>query len=228
MSKPYYRDWSNMRHHKGKSFLAPPALFKAEAALYFPNFFGRTLQRDKKYRDTTSALQGKISVVSVFTSTWAENQAATFVSEKANPKLHEVIKNSNGIAQVVQINIEEETLKYWIIKLFMWSLRRKYSVDQWARYFLVKKSVDDPQKDAMGLLNSKVGYTYLVDGDCKIRWAGSGNSEADENKGLVKGVARLVEDLKTKKVAQKVTAPNASAQTLGARKSVKHISQAAA
>jgi ATPase complex subunit ATP10 len=189
-----------MRHHKGKSFLAPPAIFKADVSLYFPNFFGRTLRKDVAYQDTTSALTGKISVVSLFTSTWAETQAATFTSETANPKLHEVIKNSNGAVQMVSVNVEDEPLKYWIIKLFMWNIRKKYEAANWGKYFLIKKSLSDEQRDAMGHLNAKVGYIYLVDGNCKIRWAGSGESEGDEKDSLTKGVRRLVEDLKTKKV----------------------------
>jgi ATPase complex subunit ATP10 len=106
--------------------------------------------------------------------------------------------NSGGAAQMVQINIEENTLKHMIIKLFMPGLRRKYGVDNWGRYFVVKRGVSEEIRNAIGLLNSKVGYTYLLDGECRIRWAGSGPAEAGEREGLVRGVRRLVEDLKTK------------------------------
>ena len=54
-------------------------------------------------------------------------------------------------------------------------------------------------RDAMGLLNSKVGYTYLLDGACRIRWAGSGIAEGDEREGLVRGVRKLIEEAKGKK-----------------------------
>jgi len=201
-----------MRLHKGKSFIAPPRIFRAERALYFPNFFGQTLEKDKKWRDTTTVLENKISVVSIFSSKWAEDQAATFASEKANPELHEMIKSSNGKAQMVQINIEDDFLKHAIIKLFLGSLRTKARVDNWGRYFLLKKSIPLDARDAIGFLNSKVGYTYLVDGDCKIRWAGSGIAEGDEKDGLVKGVRRLIDDSTSKK---KVPAPAAQATQVG-------------
>lgn len=185
-----------MALHKGKSFLGPPKLFKAERALYFPNFHGRTLIKDKKTRDTTPVFEDKVSVVSVFSGTWAENQAATFASEKLNPELHQVIKSSGGTAQLVQINVEDDVLKNWLVRLFMPSLRRRFTNDNWGRYFLVRKGVTDEIRDAIGLLNSKVGYTYLLDGQCRIRWAGSGDSEGDEKDLLVRGVRRLVEETK--------------------------------
>ena len=188
-----------MRMHKGKSFLAPPRLFKGERALYFPNFYGQTLQKDKVLRDTTPVLEDKVSIVSVFSSSWGENQAATFASKKANPELHEVVKNSGGLAQLVQINVEENALKAWIVRLFMPRQRRRMGADNWGRYFLVRKGITTKIRDAVGLLNSKVGYTYLLDGECKIRWAGSGVCEGDENDSLVKGTRKLIEELKAKK-----------------------------
>jgi ATPase complex subunit ATP10 len=144
-------------------------------------------------------LEDKISIVSVFSSAWAENQAATFASKKNNPELHEVVKNSGGLAQMVQINIEENALKAMIIRFFMPRLRKRLGVENWERYFLVRKGISDQIRDAVGLLNSKVGYTYLLDGECKIRWAGSGICEGDEKEGLVKGTTKLIEELKIKR-----------------------------
>jgi ATPase complex subunit ATP10 len=157
------------------------------------------LLKDKVLRDTTPVLEDKVSVVSVFSSAWAENQAATFASQENNPELHEVVKNSGGLAQIIQINVEDNSLKAMLVKLFMPSLRRRLGVDNWGRYFLVRKGISDQIRDAVGLLNSKVGYTYLLDGECKIRWAGSGLCEGDEKEGLVKGTRRLIEELKTKR-----------------------------
>lgn len=198
ISTPYFREWSNMRLHKGKSFLAPPALFRADRALYFPNLHGRSLLKTTIPQDTTPVLEEKISIISVFSSTWAENQAATFASEKNNPELHKIVGGSGGAAQLVQINIEENALKHMLIRLFMPGLRRDYGIDNWKRYFVIRRGITDEIRDAIGLLNSKVGYTYLLDENCKIRWAGSGPAEGDEKDGLVKGARKLLEDLKNK------------------------------
>jgi len=43
----------------------------------------------------------------------------------------------------------------------------------------------DLVRDAMGLHNKHVGYTYLVGPDGKIRWAGSAFAEPDEARALV-------------------------------------------
>ena len=188
-----------MRLHKGKSFLAPPRLFKAERALFFPNFHGQTLHKDKLLRDTTPLLSDKISIVSVFSSRWAENQALTFSSEKQNPEINEVVKNSGGLAQMVKINIEDNALKAWLVRIFMGGLRKSFGESNWGRYFLVRNEITNEIRDAVGLLNGKVGYTYLLDGQCRIRWAASGVAEGGEKEGLVKGAQRLLEEARTNK-----------------------------
>ncbi|EOO02130.1 putative mitochondrial atpase complex subunit atp10 protein [Phaeoacremonium minimum UCRPA7] len=203
ISRPYFRDWTNMQYHKGKTFLSPPRLFKADLSHYFPNLFGQTLlKKDHSPRDTTPVLEGKASVVTLFSSAWAENQVQSFVSKKANPALHELLGKNSGKAQMVQINVEDNSLKYWIIRLFMGSLRKRVGKDNWGRYFIVRRGISDEIREHIGLLNSKVGYTYLVDSNCRIRWAGSGPSEPEEREGLVKGVQRLLDEM-NKEAAQK-------------------------
>jgi ATPase complex subunit ATP10 len=97
------------------------------------------------------------------------------------------------------INIEENWLKATLVKLFMPTQRKRLGFDNWGRYFLVQKGVTEDIRDTIGLLNSKVGYTYLLDGECRIRWAGSGQAEGEEKENLVKCVRRLVEESQTKR-----------------------------
>jgi mitochondrial ATPase complex subunit ATP10 len=197
ISRPYFRDWSNMRFHKGKTFVAPPRVFKAGLSLYFPNLHGQTLVKgDAEPRDTTPQLEGRISVVSVFSSQWAEAQVESFASEARNPALAALLAENRDRAQRVWINVEEDPMKAWLVKLFMGGLRRRIGRENWERYFLVRRGITDDIREAVGLLNSKVGYTYLVDGHCRIRWAGSGDSEDHERQGLVKGLSRLLEEQK--------------------------------
>ncbi|KHN99900.1 ATPase assembly factor ATP10, mitochondria [Metarhizium album ARSEF 1941] len=197
LSRPYFRDWGNLQFHQGKSFLAPPRLFKAELSLFFPNLYGETLVKsDKAPRDTTPLLTGKASVVSIYSSQWAEQQVATFVSRESNPALHEALDKNADVAQVVSINYEDNRGKAWLVKLFRGSLRRRFAERDWDKYFLVQRGITDDIRESIGLLNSKVGYTYLVDHHCRIRWAGSGPSRPYENASLAKGLARLVEEVK--------------------------------
>ena len=196
MARPYFRDWNNLKFHEGKSFISPPRLFKAELSLFFPNLYGQTLLKsDKEPRDTTPLLHGRASIVSVFSSQWAEIQAQSFVSSKANPGLEQVLAENPGVAQKVDINYENNAGKAWIVRMFMGSLRKKVTEKDWDKYFLVQRGITDNIRESIGLLNSKVGYVYLVDQHCRIRWAGSGTAHPDELEGLTKGLRKMVQDL---------------------------------
>jgi ATPase complex subunit ATP10 len=72
--------------------------------------------------------------------------------------------------------------------------------DRWDKYFMIKlprdirRGLTDDVRDAMGFLNSQVGYVYLVDSSCKIRWAGSGHAWEGEVEGLNAAVQRLIQE----------------------------------
>ncbi|KAK0303637.1 Mitochondrial ATPase complex subunit atp10 [Friedmanniomyces endolithicus] len=211
IAKPYFRDWSNMRFHQGKVFVAPTRLFRREVALWFPNFFGRTLVKKRGLerrvglrdgyggfgRGTTEVLRGRVSVVSLVGNAWAQRQVETFVGGGVNPELHALLEEHRGLVQRVEINWETNWLKWWILKIFaVPNLRRSRTVEEQGRYFLVKRGVNDIMKEALGVLNDKGGYVYLVDGECRIRWAGSAEAEEGERKRLVEGVKKLVREAK--------------------------------
>jgi ATPase complex subunit ATP10 len=206
--RPYFKDFSAMRHFKGKTFLSPQSVFKAEHALWFPNLRGRNLEKDStknaEKKDLVNALKGKISIVGIFSSGWAENQVATFCSKEKNPALHEVLEQEKqrgkaGLGQMVEINHEPNALKWWILRAFAGRLRALRPQQDWAKYFLIRRGIDDDIRDRIGLLNSKVGYVYLVDTECKIRWAGSAVAHELEQESLVRNLRRvLAEARKTK------------------------------
>ncbi|TKA82898.1 hypothetical protein B0A55_01152 [Friedmanniomyces simplex] len=225
IAKPYFRDWSNMRFYKGKIFLAPQRLFRREVSLWFPNFWGRTLERKGVVvgrkeaegrsgardgyrglgRGTTEVLGGKVSVVSLVGNDWAQKQVETFVGKEANPGLHGLLEEHEGLVQRVEINWETNWLKWWILRLFaVPNLRRSRTVEEQGRYFLVRRGVSEIMKEALGVLNDKGGYVYLVDGECRIRWAGSAEAEEGERRSLVEGVRRLVKEAKMPKGVERV------------------------
>lgn len=186
-----------MRHHRGKTFLSPPKLFKAESARYFPNMMGYTLAAPSENTSTTSVLTGRTSIVSVFSGTWAEQQTLTFVGEEQNPALAREVEKLNGEGlQRVWINIEDDWMKAGLIRLFLGSSRKGKSREEWGRSFVVRRGVSDDMKDSIGIANGKVGYVYLVDGNCRIRWAGSGDADIGEREPLVRVVRRLAESSK--------------------------------
>lgn len=183
-----------MRLHQGKTFLSPPKLFKAETALYFPNMMGYTLASPSSLASTTSVLEGKTSIVSVFSSVWAERQTQSFVGKAQNPELARELERLRGRGlQSVSINIEEDWLKAGLVRFFLPWEKRRVEQAQWGRNFVVRRGIGEEVRQSIGLANGKVGYVYLVDGACKIRWAGSGNADLGEAEGLVGSVKRLVE-----------------------------------
>ncbi|KAK5694109.1 Mitochondrial ATPase complex subunit atp10 [Elasticomyces elasticus] len=199
IAKPYFRDWSNMRFHKGKVFVAPERLFRADVALWFPNFFGRTLLKksavEKRMgvtdgygglgRGTTEILRNKISVVSLVGNDWAQRQVDSFCGKTQNSELHALLAEHKGLAQRVEVNWETNWLKWWILRLFaVRNLRKSRAVDEQGRYFLVRRGFSEIMKEAIGVLNDKGG----------IRWAGSAEAEEGEKKSLAEGVRRLVKE----------------------------------
>lgn len=208
IAKPYFRDWSNLRFHKGKQFIANDRLFRAEHALFFPNFFGKTLRKDAVKKDakdgygglgrnTCEALEGKVSVVTIVNAMWAQDQVDTFCSRTANPELHYLLDNAKDCAQVVGINHEETFSRWWIMQLTaLGNLRRGKSLEEQERYFMVRRGISDMMKEGLGLLNEKVGYVYLVDQENRIRWAGSAKAEPSEKESMVRGLKRLIQEVR--------------------------------
>lgn len=178
-----------MQYSQGKSFLAPRKLFKADKALYFPNMRGYTLQNAKEVRDTSSVLAGNVSIVNVYSGTWAERQCRTFFEGSRGQELQDLMNEAR--VQKIDINIEEDWMKAGLIRLFLPNLRRTMDRVLWERYFVVRRGIGQEMREQLGMANGKVGYMYLVDESCKIRWAGSGVAEEDEREGLLAGVKRL-------------------------------------
>lgn len=137
------------------------------------------------------------------------------MSDAANPALAELLRGSPRAAQVVRVNVEDNSVKAWLVRLFMGSLRKRYGEEGYGRYFLVKKRVPDLVRESIGLLNGKVGYTYLVDAECRIRWAASGPSTPEEMEGFTRGMRKLAKE------AQEAQASGAAAVSDAARRGLK-------
>jgi ATPase complex subunit ATP10 len=207
ISKPYFRDWSNLRFHKGKMFTSNEKLFRGEFSLWFPNFFGKTLFKETVRRgkdgygglgrDTCTAMEGKVSVVSILSNQWTQGQVDTFVSAKHNPELEKVLESSKDVAQRIYIQHEPNTLRWWLIQFFRGNLRRGKSMEEQKRYFMVRRGVTEEIKESIGLLNESVGYVYLVDQECRIRWAGNAIAEPAERESMVRGVKKLIEEVRS-------------------------------
>ncbi|KAL8776072.1 MAG: hypothetical protein Q9194_003391 [Teloschistes cf. exilis] len=195
-AKPYFRDWSRVNHHNGKTFLAPSRIFRADKSLYFPNMVGSTLASPAESSDTTPVFQDRVSIVSVQSGRWAQLQTETFVDAKQHPQLATLLaedEKRGGPLQRVEVNFEESWMKALIVRMFMGGIRKQRREEEWAKYFLVRRGITDDLRQAIGMSNARVGYVYLVDWMCRIRWAGSANAETGEREDLIAGAKRLVE-----------------------------------
>ena len=157
---------------------------------------GITLASSRDRQDTTAVLRGKVSVVSLFSSLWGEEQVTTFTGRERNPVLTEMLARNSQFAQRVDINLEENRMKAWLVKRFLGGVRKKLPVEQHPRYFLIEKGFDETLKEAVGMMNKFVGYVYLVDADCRIRWAGSGPAAPEELDAMHAGLEKLIAERK--------------------------------
>lgn len=188
-----------MQYHSGKTFLSPPRLIRRESALYFPNLRGYTLANPQEIGDTTRALLGKVSIVSLFSGKWAADQTRTFLENREFDRQRGLI--AGGKAQRVDINVEEDWMKAWIVRMSLRGLKRLRPEEEWGRYFVVRRGFSAEVRESLGIANGKVGYVYLVDEDCKIRWAACGEAAEGENEGISRGLKKLTEGWMVKKEA---------------------------
>ena len=213
-----------MDFHKGKVFRSNERMFRREKALWFPNVVGETLVESEGVMDSCTVMRGKVSVVAMHSAVWAEEQVGKFVDAKENEELEVIIRGSAGLVQRVNVNMQQGWFRTWLARMFKGRIRRLVDEERWARYFIIqlprdiRRGLQEETRDAMGLLNSQVGYVYLVDSDCKIRWAASAYPWEGEVEGLNKAVKRLIEEerqLNARTVESQVKKPTTAATSKG-------------
>lgn len=187
ISKSQYQDIYHFRDTAGKMFVAPPAYFRADKALYMPNIVGRTLASPDP-KPTTAVLSGKISVVRIFTSLTGENQTVSYFFEGEHPNT----AVEDGF-QIVDINIPDNFATEFLVKWHAGKIRTQIpnAAGRHSRYFIARKGITKEMRDSIELVNKYSGYVYLVDKECKIRWAACGAATEAERNALWRFVAAL-------------------------------------
>lgn len=167
--------------------------------MYFPNMQGQSLKDyDDRYQDIVHVLRGKTSIVSVVSEQWAELQCNSYTNPAENPALAVQMERlkEQGLQRVF-LSIEESRLKAALVRLFWHHWRKLTPEHEWARTFLIQRGLTDYTRQDLYIKNSRIGYVYLVDADCKIRWAGCGDATDVERASLVDAAVRLVEPAST-------------------------------
>ncbi|MCJ1429202.1 Mitochondrial ATPase complex subunit atp10, partial [Sticta canariensis] len=93
----------------------------------------------------------------------------------------------------VEVNIEERIMRAWFVRMSVGALQRARPASEWGLHFMVRRGVTAHVREQLGIFNKVVGYVYLVDDECRIRWAGCGNATEEERVSLAKLARRLVE-----------------------------------
>ncbi|WFD19487.1 Mitochondrial ATPase complex subunit atp10 [Malassezia caprae] len=186
-TRGYFHDFHEIRSHGGKTWRSPNTMIRADKSLYFPDIAGTCLA-DKSKKHTADMLYDRVSIVTMLTSKVSEEHTRSFY-EAALERFR-----THPRFQLVQINLQENSLKAYLLSLFVSSLRAHVPAELQSTYLLSHQNMD-LVREAMGLHNKHVGYTYLVGPDGKIRWAGSAFAEPDEARALVACTGVLLDRL---------------------------------
>ncbi|KAF7722331.1 Mitochondrial ATPase complex subunit atp10 [Apophysomyces ossiformis] len=173
-----------MREHGGKMYHASNKLIKAEKACYMPNFEGSNLRKQNVH--TTDLLVGKISLMSFVYSKSGESHVNSF----AEPFLKRFSKNEQ--AQLVELNVQENLLKQLLLKAFIPTIRKNLAEERKENYVLLLKDISRVRK-LLDMSNQYIGYVYLIDENCKIRWTAHGNATPEEIKNMLAMTDYLIE-----------------------------------
>lgn len=108
---------------------------------------------------------------------------------------------SHPLYQIVQVNLQENLLKSFLVNLFLKSLRRVTAKELHPTYLVSSQNMEYV-RDALGMTNSRVGYVFLIDESLKIRWGGCADATAEETRSLESCTGVLLKRLERKKNMQ--------------------------
>lgn len=191
-TRGYFHDFHAIKSHGGKTWRAPSTLIRSDRSLYFPKFTGTRLS-DKAKTNTVDMLRNKISVVALLGSKISEEHTRSFYSDTLQAF------GSHPKFQLVQINLQSNPLKSYLVSLFLASLRSQIPEELHNTYLLSSQNIE-LEKEALGYHNKHVGYTYLVDDRGKVRWAGGAFAEEAEKNALKTCTGVLLERFGEKKM----------------------------
>ncbi|GAA5903687.1 hypothetical protein JCM5296_002119 [Sporobolomyces johnsonii] len=187
-SRGYFHDYNELRHQGGKAYASPKTLIREDLALYFPDIEGISLATKEKTH-TTDLFERKVSLV-VFSSFQSSDE---HVNSFVRPALADM--KGEDRFQYIYINLQENSLKAFLVSMFISKLRKTVPVEQQPTYLLSHQSLEY-LREPLGMPNKHVGYVFLVDWNKKIRWAGCSWATVDEEEALRKCSHVLVERLK--------------------------------
>ncbi|KAI5119875.1 hypothetical protein M0805_008546 [Coniferiporia weirii] len=189
-TKGYYSDLNATRKLGGKTWIAPQTLIREDHSLYFPDISGTSLL-NKDTVHTTDICKGKVSAVAMLSTAISEEHVDSFVRTTNEEYL------SNPHYRFVQINLQENVAKAFLVSLYVSSLRRNIPENLHATYLMSKQNLEYV-REPLGMNNKHIGFVYLLDQNLRVRWAGGGLATPTEGESL-KRCAKVLLDRMGKK-----------------------------
>ncbi|EJU02420.1 hypothetical protein DACRYDRAFT_79220 [Dacryopinax primogenitus] len=184
----YYNDVHQLKYHGGKRWIAPEVLVRADMALYFPDLEGTSLSENKTVH-TTDLCKGKITILCIIGSQMAETHIAEYT------KMVLTSFGNDPRFRFVQINLQENPLKAFLVSMFTRRIKSQVPPQYHATYLLSSYNMEY-YREPLGCTNKMLGYVYLLDEDCKIRWAAGGHPNPEEQVSLHKCTGVLLKRLR--------------------------------
>jgi len=113
----------------------------------------------------------------MLSTTMSEEHAKSFTAPAL--ETHE----SHPLFRFVQINLQENLLKGFLVSMFLTSIRTRTPAHLQPTYLVSRQNMEY-LREPLGMLNKHIGYVYLVDENCKVRWAGCGFAMDEESVAL--------------------------------------------
>ncbi|KAI0064422.1 hypothetical protein BV25DRAFT_1990151 [Artomyces pyxidatus] len=189
-STGYFYDLHMTRVHGGKTWMAPNVLIRDTKALYFPNIEGSRLDTGDKTH-TTHLCAGKVSVIAMLSTKISEYHASSYTT-----RVNELYRDHPAY-QFMQINVQENVLKSILVNLFLTSLRSQIPPHLHSTYLVSRQNMEYV-REQLGMINSRIGYVYLVDEKLRVRWAACADAKEEEEEALIRGVGVLLKRHKGK------------------------------
>ncbi|KAF8644893.1 hypothetical protein AX16_008178 [Volvariella volvacea WC 439] len=175
-SKGYFHDMHQTRKHGGKTWIAPKVLIREDRSLYLPNITGKSLNEGIT-KSTTTMCFGRVSVIAMLGTKVSEIQAKAFTDAT-----HTRYKD-HPLYQFIQINLQENLLKSFLVNLFTKSLRATVPSELQSNYLVSSQNMEYV-REPLGMTNSRIGYVYLIDENLRIRWGACADPTVEEIQSL--------------------------------------------
>ncbi|GJJ68412.1 mitochondrial ATPase complex subunit ATP10 [Entomortierella parvispora] len=184
----YFAEFSELTKTGSKLWKGTPTMVNADKALYMPNIVGTSLKTSEPV-ELVDLLKGHISLVAISGTRFGEEHINSFMT----PFLEKWAANSkHSKVQLVELNIQENPLKAGLVRMMVPFVKKTIPEERQENYLLHYKSIKH-LRGPLSMQNSYLGYVFLVDNNCKIRWGAHGMGTETEIQTLLDSVQRLSE-----------------------------------